>query len=464
METKKEKKVSRAPHLLAFVVGLLMVASLLTYIIPAGQFGVGANGMIDGNSFTFLDKQTPVNPWQALVSISQGFINSGSIIVVLLACGGINAVFLSTKRLDNLIDVAIVKLQGKGIDVLVPLLSLAFSLYGFVAGGDWCIAMVPIGCMIARKLNCDPILGASFVLVSIISTSVFAPMAGALYGQMLMGVKLYSGFGTRVLLLMPIYLFTMFYLWRYAKKVSKDPTKSAMGNTDWLSKNYDDVQIKEAKLDKKDVIVTLLFVAEIITTIVFMLKLQMDTSVFPAVAIVYSLLIGLVHGYRINQICEIFAKGIAGIAFVAFIIASANAISLVLSNGNILHTIVHYAILPLQNVNLGIALIGIAFVVTVINIFIPSLTAKATVMCPLLGPMCDALGIHRQAGIVAFTVGDGVTNMISPALGMLIGGLEIAGVPYRKWVKWLMPYILIVLAYGYVVLYILSQTGWTGGV
>ena len=464
MENQKEKKQSRAPHLLAFVIGLLLLASLLTYIVPAGQFSVGENGMIDGSSFAFLDKQTPVNPWEALMAIATGFINSANIIVIILALGGVTVVFLSTKRLDNLLDVSIARLQGKGIDVLVPLLTLAFIIYGFLCGGDWAITLVPIGCMIARKLKCDPVLGASFILISVICSSVFGPMTGAFYGQLLMGVPLYSGFGTRILLLIPIWLFTMFYLWRYAKRVAKDPTKSALGNTDWLNTNYDNVEIKDTKASSKDFLVTILFVAQTIGSAVLIAIFRKDMTIIVPLSIIFALLIGLVHGYRINQICEIFAKGIQSVAFIGFIIGAAGGINVVLSKGNIIHTIIHYAVLPPQNVKTGFALIGIAFIITLINIIIPSMTAKAAVICPLLGPMCDALGIHRQAGIVAFTVGDGVTNMISPALGMLIGGLEIAGVPYRKWLKFIMPYILILLAYGYIVLFILAQIGWTGGV
>ncbi|MBQ3272375.1 MAG: AbgT family transporter, partial [Solobacterium sp.] len=130
----------------------------------------------------------------------------------------------------------------------------------------------------------------------------------------------------------------------------------------------------------------------------------------------------------------------------------------------IIHTIVWAACLPLRNLGVGLAAVGIAIVVTLINILIPSASAKVAILCPIIGPMCDALSIHRQIGATAFKVGDAVTNMISPTLGMLVGGLEVAGVPYNKWLKWIMPFIIIMLLYGYVMLFVLGQIGWTGGV
>lgn len=256
----KEKKKFKMPHLMAMIVGLILIMSLLTYIIPAGQFAADpVTGKIDGNAFSFLGYQTPVNPWQALLYIAQGIANSGSIIATLLATGGLTGIILATKRMDNVIDWAIYKLSGKGIDVLVPLLTLVFCVYGTFSGGDWCVAMVPIGCMIAKKLNCDPMLGGAFVLIGCMVGGIFSPTAPMLV-QLTMDVPVYSGFAMRMLLDIPVYAMTMFWMWRYAKKVAKDPTKSAMGNTDWMNTDYSGVGVKEVSLDKRDVILSLIHI------------------------------------------------------------------------------------------------------------------------------------------------------------------------------------------------------------
>ena len=458
----KEKKQFKMPHLMAMIVGLILFMSLMTYIIPAGQFAADpVSGKIDGNAFNFLGYQTPVNPWQALLYIAQGIANSGTIISTLLATGGITGIILATKRMDNVIDWAIYKLSGKGIDILVPLLTLVFCVYGTFSGGDWCVALVPIGCMIAKKLNCDPILGGAFVLIGCMVGGIFSP-TGPMLAQLSMDVPVYSGFAMRMLLDIPVYAITMFWMWRYAKKVAKDPTKSAMGNTEWLNTDYSGVGVKEVKLDKRDVICTILYFAQPVTSVICTTMLGYSVEVIPALCIIFGLLIGIAHGYKLDDTCNKFAGGVAGMAFVSFIIGCANCMSLVMTNGNIIHTIVYFACLPLRNLGVGLAAVGIAVVVTLINIIIPSASAKVAILCPIISPMCDALSINRQIGVTAFKVGDAVTNMISPTLGMLIGGLEVAGVPYDKWLKWIMPFILIILAYGYVALYILGAMGWTG--
>lgn len=108
------------------------------------------------------------------------------------------------------------------------------------------------------------------------------------------------------------------------------------------------------------------------------------------------------------------------------------------------------------------AAIGIALVVTLINLIIPSASAKVAILCPIISPMCDALNINRQIGVSAFKYGDSITNVISPVLGMLLGGLEIAKIPYDKYVKWVMPLVLTLLVYSYATLYFMGVIGWTG--
>jgi uncharacterized ion transporter superfamily protein YfcC len=64
----------------------------------------------------------------------------------------------------------------------------------------------------------------------------------------------------------------------------------------------------------------------------------------------------------------------------------------------------------------------------------------------------DLIGISRQATVVAFQLGDGFTNMITPTSGVLIGVLGIARIPYEKWVKWVAPFILILGILGFLLL------------
>jgi uncharacterized ion transporter superfamily protein YfcC len=97
--------------------------------------------------------------------------------------------------------------------------------------------------------------------------------------------------------------------------------------------------------------------------------------------------------------------------------------------------------------------IGIMYIIqTFINIIIPSGSAKAALTMPIMAPFSDLIGISRQATVMAFQFGDGFTNMITPTSGVLIGVLGVAKIPYEKWVKWITPFMIILILLGFLLL------------
>lgn len=147
-------------------------------------------------------------------------------------------------------------------------------------------------------------------------------------------------------------------------------------------------------------------------------------------------------------------------AFVSFIIGVAATLSLVMSQGNIIHTIVYYACMPLHALGKGTAAIGMTLVVTLINLFVPSASAKVAVLCPIVQPMCEMLGIELQVGVQIFLYGDKLTNIISPVLGTTVAGLAMAGIPYDKWFKWILPKLAILFVICAASIFVLATIGW----
>jgi uncharacterized ion transporter superfamily protein YfcC len=211
-------------------------------------------------------------------------------------------------------------------------------------------------------------------------------------------------------------------------------------------------------------VIVLLFLGQYIAISVLRTAFNLPMSIMITIMIPMAIICGIIGGFKADQLGNSFAKGVGNMAFVGFIIGLAGTMSLVMSTGNILHTIVYYASLPLRNLGTGFAAIGISIVIMVINVLIPSASAKAAILVPIVRPMAETLGIHLQIATQAFQIGDGFTNIISPALGWTIGGLAIAGVPYDKWLKWVIKVIAIILVVEWIILYILTAIGWTGGV
>lgn len=414
-----------------------------------------------GDQFAFLPEQTPVNPWEAILMILPGLTSSGQVIGLLLCGGGFPGVVLATGAIDRMVDFAIYKFKNKGLSILIPIVFFIYCFVGGFQGGDQIIAMVPIGLAFAKKLRLDPVVGLSVVLLAFHVGGLSSPTSYAMLPQLMMGVELYSGFGTRVLMWAILSVVGMLLVLRYAKKVAKDPNNSILPTEEWYNElDTGSTEVKEASITGCDIAVVVLFLLQPIVALILVTGLGMGTPATAATMIIMTIIIGLVHGFNGDQIGGAFAKGTAGMAFVGFIIGVAASLSTVMNTGNIIHTIVHYACMPLNGLSTGVAAVGMNLVITFINLFIPSASAKAAVLVPIVQPMCEMLGVTLQVGVQSFMYDDKLTNIISPVLGTTVAALALAKIDYTKWVKWVLPKLLILACICWASLVVLTTIGW----
>lgn len=463
MEQKKKK--FKMPHLLWMMLGFLIICSILTYIIPAGQYATDANGNILGDQFSWLGHQTPVNPVKALLYIFPGLTGSAAVIFAVMVCGASMEVFLATKSFDKLMDYSTKKLRGKADTLIISIMFILMAYLGGFGGSDALIAIIPVGIVFARKLRLDPIVA--------LGISLFATQIGFGTGptknfvtQGLMGTKLYGGFFSRFIIMNIFIVIGLVMLLAYVKKIRKNPEKSIMYASGWRPDAGDTDEEgadTEAKMDARTVINLILFVGQFVFITVY--GLVGDTSqlfaVQVTVMIVVCIIQGIIAGMGPDEIGNTFAKGLASMAFVCFVIGLARSISLVLTDGNVLHTIVYALTLPLMKLPRWISSMGMMWVIALINPIIPSATSKAAILVPIIKPIGQVLNLQPEMIVQAFQFGDGFTNLVSPLLGWTVGGVAMAKVDFNKWVKWALPKVLIFIAIASVIIIILTITNWS---
>jgi uncharacterized ion transporter superfamily protein YfcC len=161
---------------------------------------------------------------------------------------------------------------------------------------------------------------------------------------------------------------------------------------------------------------------------------------------------GIAASKTANEIAVSFIEGMKDILSAAVIVGLAGGIIVVLEDGGIIDSILFSLSQSLGKFG-KIASVEIMYgIQTIINIFIPSGSAKAAITMPLMAPFGDLIGISRQATVMAFQFGDGFTNMITPTSGVLIGVLGIARIPYHKWFRWVLPFIAVLFVLGLLLL------------
>jgi len=164
------------------------------------------------------------------------------------------------------------------------------------------------------------------------------------------------------------------------------------------------------------------------------------------------LFMGVCSGIAINKspsdIAKLFIEGMGDILSAAIVVGLAAGIVIMLQDGGVIDTILYGLSKSMSNLG-AIASTEIMYgIQTLINIVIPSGSAKAAITMPIMAPFSDLIGISRQTTVMAFQFGDGFTNMITPTSGVLIATLGVARIPWEKWVRFIWKFILLLVIIG----------------
>jgi|LSQX01.3.fsa_nt_gb uncharacterized ion transporter superfamily protein YfcC len=424
------------PHAYVIVFSLILIATLLTWIIPAGEFDRvidphSERSVVDPESFRFVEKQ-PVSLFKMLQAIPAGIAASSGIIAFIFIISGSVHVIRSTGAIDAAILYLIhkVKLQDW---LLLSFIVVLFSMMGAVFGfAEETIPFIPLGVALALGLGYDRVVG-----FHIVRTAAWIGFAGAFLNPFTIGVAqsmaelpLFSGIGLRIISYIIFLLIGLWFILRYANRVKEDPSKSIVheyvGEKDPADFVLKDVQ----ELSGRHKLVLLLFAVNIGLLVFGVLKYEWYTRELSALFLGFAIIIGIVGGMSPNQLAREFSKGMAGVTFGALVVGFARAIVLILQDGMVLDTIVLGMAQPVIGMGSSIALVGMFLIQSLINFFIGSGSGQAAATMPIMIPLSDIIGVTRQSAVLAFQFGDGITNMLWPSM---IYYLAFADIPYNKW-------------------------------
>jgi uncharacterized ion transporter superfamily protein YfcC len=161
---------------------------------------------------------------------------------------------------------------------------------------------------------------------------------------------------------------------------------------------------------------------------------------------------GISMNYSPNRITALFLEGVRDILPAALVVGLAAGIIVILEDGKVIDSILHSLASGMDGFG-KISSLGIMYLIqTLINVIIPSGSAQAALTMPIMAPFSDLIDISRQTAVLVYQFGDGFTNMITPTSGVLIGVLGVARIPYEKWVKWVAPFIVMLVLLGFLLL------------
>jgi uncharacterized ion transporter superfamily protein YfcC len=228
------------------------------------------------------------------------------------------------------------------------------------------------------------------------------------------------------------------------EKIEKNPEKSLVYESDKALREKYKIQDMEAVLNNQEtkkgakafLICMLVDLVAVVVDFVFDLGGGLS---LPAMAILFTLggiLSGYFTGLKGKELFKSFLQGTKTIAPVIPVVIFVIAISYILAEAKIMHTILFYVYNLIQGVSPFVAIILLFLLIAFLEFFIGSGTAKAFLIMPLVAPLSDLVGITRQSIVTTFCFADGFTNLLYPTSGIMIIAIGLVGVSYTKWLKW----------------------------
>lgn len=489
----KKKKIG-FPTAFTVLFIVLVISAVLTYIVPAGSYAKLSYNK-DDNNFTitmpngktstkpatqqtldqlgikiglnkFVDesinkpvaipntyervKQKPQGVKEVIEAPIKGTYDTIDIIMFILIIGGVIGILNATGTFNAAIASLSKATKGKEY-LLIILLTVLIALGGTTFGlAEETIALYPILMPIFLIAGYDAIVCIASIYMGSSIGSMFStanPFSSVIASNSA-GISFTEGLSFRIIGLIIASVITLVYIIKYANKVKNNPTKSLI---------YDQKQEIEKRFLNES--------SKNVPKFTFRLKLMLIIFALAFVVMVYGvsmkgwwftemtalfLIVGIILGFisdlNEKEFVSNFISGAGDLVGVALVIGVARSINLILENGQISDTLLNYFSGVVNNMNGSVFILLMLVIFIILGFFIPSSSGLAVLSIPIMAPLADTVGLPRDVIVSAYQFGQGLISFITPT-GLILATLSMVDVTYNKWLKFVMPLMIIIAVF-----------------
>lgn len=455
MEQKAGAQIGKRAFIQSLVIlfVLMMIAGVLTRLLPAGQYThteVGGRQVIDPASYkTIARPDYPIWRW-FLAPIEVLGSSSGLmvivIIIVLFFAGGAFAVLDKTGTIRAFIGRVVVRFRARKY-ILLMAVCLAFMFLGATLGTfEEVVLLVPVMIALSYSLGWDALVGLGMSILATntgFSAAITNPYTIGV-AQQLAGLPLFSGAWLRVIIFIAIYVVFALFIVTYARKIDRDPKASLLFGVDKAEREkYRNMDTSFANEDPRQGRAMIFFGVFILLIFAAMLAGPFVPAIsayaLPIVGILFligGLGAGFLSGAGGKKVWRGLVDGLGGLAPSVPLILMAASIRYIIDRGGVTDTILHAAAAPFTHLGPFPAALVVYALALGIEFFIASGSAKAFLMMPIILPLADLVHVTRQTAVLAYCFGDGFSNLAYPTNPVLLICLGLTIVSYPKWLRW----------------------------
>jgi uncharacterized ion transporter superfamily protein YfcC len=472
-EAEPKKSRLALPSAYTILFALIVVAAIATWIIPAGTYDLTQDGAPVPGTYheveasparILVDSLTaPINGLYGIED-AKGNINYynegtlfGAIDVALfiLVIGGFLGVTMKTGAIQAGIGSLVKRLAGRE-RWMIPALMIVFGLGGTTYGmAEESLAFYALVITVLIAAGYDALTGAAVVLLGCgIGTfgSTINPFATGIASGFA-DVSLSAGLVGRIVLLIGGLAIGIFFVLRYADRVKKDPTNSVV--YDLKEENEERFKTEsdaDAAMTGTHKVILLVFGLAFVAMMYGVIPWE-DLGIplptwwwwFPEMTasfLLFAIIIGLIARMGEGNFTSTFVDGARELLGVALIIGIARGITVIMNNGEITDTVLHWAELALDDVGKTGFSIVMFLLFLPLSFLIPSSSGLATVAMPIMAPLAGFVNVPAELVVTAYQSASGLMNLFIPTSAVVMGGLAIARVPYDRYLRWVWPLLL----------------------
>lgn len=453
----------KVPHTLVLLFSMIVLAWLATLVLPAGSFETATNDhgreVVVPGTFTVSESVKAPPAWSVFTVIPRGLAEAQGIIFFVFIIGGALAVIRATGALDAALARVLRRFGGQPA-LLILMGMLAFGVGSSTIGmAEEYIPLIAILITLCVAMRMDTVAALGIMCGGYavgFGTAVINPFT-VLVAQEVAGLPPTSGWAFRLAIFVPFMAIAFHHVWRYAQRVRADSNNSLVADVPEAQPPESPV---ESDLSAAQMIVLWLTLGTLVLLVWGISQQGWYLVELGGVFVALALVVGLVSRQSFDDMARQFTLGAAELTGTALLIGFARAIELMLSDGQVLHTIVHALATPLQAMGGELSAVGMLVIQSILNFFIPSGSGQAYVTMPLMAPIADLVGVSRQVAVLAYQMGDGFMNIIVPTNAVLMGMLGICGIPYGRWFRFVWPLIVKLLLAGAVTVVVAVLIGY----
>ncbi len=453
--SEKKKWYQRIPHAYALLFYIIVLAAILSWVVPAGQYDrveVDGRTIVDPGSFRYVDP-SPVGLLNIFRALPLGMRHAADIVFLIFIAGGFLKLLDRSGALKASIGILGYKFKdrpGAGV-LMIFVMTYAFGFLGGAIGFETCIPFIPLILLVSKTMGYDSMTAAAMAVGGVAVGFATWPINPYTVGvsHFIADLPLFSGVGLRIVYFVLSLGLMAAYTTRYAGKIKRNPELSLVSDLDAGVAAIDE-DASDYELTPRRKAILAVFAAMLIAIIYGTTQLGWFILEISMLFVMAAVIVGIIERYEVDKFCTGFIEGMASMTLGAVIVGVARGITVVLEMGKINDTIIHTLVRPLEGLPTMVSAVLMSVVHGVINFFIPSGSGQAMATMPIMIPIADIVGMTRQTAVHAFQVGDGLMNLIVPTLGGLLAMLYVAGVPYERWVRFIWKVVIMFLVLGWI--------------